>query len=91
MIPWTHLDLQPRPNEYEEAKRKRKPVPSVNERDSKMYQKALAKIRKDLGEDNLQAIVHTFLELVEENYMLFRNISETHEMIRTLQVRISAR
>ena len=51
-----------------------------------MFAGLMAQIRTDLQEDDLHVIIKTFIELEEENYMLFKNISETRDACHTMQV-----
>ena len=51
-----------------------------------MFSSLMSRIRSDLQEEDLHAIIKTFIELEEENYMLFKNISETRDSCHTMQV-----
>ncbi|XP_025078645.1 uncharacterized protein LOC112554808 isoform X2 [Pomacea canaliculata] len=70
---------KPRENEWLEMKKKQKGQATAAEKENIFYETALAKIRSKLGEENMEIIIRTFVELAEENYMLFKNISETRE------------
>lgn len=70
-------------------KKKQKGQATAAEKENIFYETALAKIRSKLGEENMEIIIRTFVELAEENYMLFKNISETREAAQAIQVRSS--
>ena len=59
---------------------------STSEKDANLFSSLMEKIKADLKENNLKVIVKTFLELEEENYMLFKNISETRDQAQHMQV-----
>ncbi|KAK7091010.1 outer dynein arm-docking complex subunit 1-like isoform X2 [Littorina saxatilis] len=77
-----------RPDEGRERRIKSRSQLSVTEKDSIMYGNLMGKIRMDLAEEDLHIIIKTFIELEEENYMLFKNISETRDQCHTMQVEI---
>ncbi|KAK7469822.1 hypothetical protein BaRGS_00036151 [Batillaria attramentaria] len=55
---------------------------TATEKENLMYQSVVQQIRTVLGDEELNEIIDTFIELVEENYMLFKNVAEYRGRVR---------
>lgn len=56
--------------------------PSLIERGVQEYHEVTKKVFDVLGEDNLLDVIDTFIGVKEENFLLFRNVSEAKELVQ---------
>nr|KAG5707020.1 hypothetical protein BaRGS_019625 [Batillaria attramentaria] len=78
-----------RPDEYEVKRRYLQSLPTPNAKALKVL-KDVESLMMGKYETTVDDIVTTFLQLVDENYMLFRNVSESRVLNESLQSEIAA-
>ncbi|KAL8583231.1 hypothetical protein ACOMHN_013786 [Nucella lapillus] len=77
-----------RPDEGRERRREIRSQISITEKDSMNLASILDRVRKGLGQKDMLLIIRIFNELQEENYMLFKNISETRGAAHAMTMEI---
>ncbi|KAK7469828.1 hypothetical protein BaRGS_00036157, partial [Batillaria attramentaria] len=74
-----------RPDDGRERRRQLRDQLTATEKENLMYQSVVQQIRTVLGDEELNEIVDTFIELVEENYMLFINVAEAEDIEKKIE------
>ena len=78
--------LQFRPDDGKERRHAKANQLSARQEDTILYSEAMDNIRSQLSEDDIYVVIKTFVEMEQENYMLFKNNSETRDTCHTNQV-----